>query len=683
MSKKLFRYVAWVAVMICSLAMGAIAAEESAVQIQVAKPGATVTIDRVVENGKVLVSVVDAEKNPLLGLSAGDFAVMQSGLAAKIFSVQPIAESQEVPRHIVLVLDNSSSMDQRNAVEPLLAGVSELLKTIRPIDDVQIVVFNMKQKVTMAGRKLRVEIFKSNKPAELQGFATKAYHEGMTGRTVLYEAMLAGLGLIGKMPATEPRFMVVFSDGEDLNSAYKRDDVYKTAEGVGSFSAYAIDFMPGSGKDSFLSKFSSENHGQIWKAAAASNLVPIFQSVASTMQYYYVVSYALPPTVAPASLTIEEVKTIDSSPMLGHIYFAEGSSEIPSQYVRFTGPGETTGFDPQKLRGTLEKYYQVLNIVGKRLIDHPEAQITLIGCNADTGKEKGNKKLSTQRAEAVKNYLQQVWNIAPERMAIEARNLPEMPSSRQLKEGQAENRRVEIRSTAPAILSPIPSVYLAAQIDTPALTVRPSAVLPRSIARWKITASNAEGKLADVAGEGAPASEVQVPLPTTDLQAIGKGGAIEVKLELQDAKGNSVMLSSEPIKVTFIETRQRLAQKQGQKVQEKYALILFAFDKDTIDARNQEIVNTVAARIKELPQATIEIVGHTDNIGKPAYNVKLSERRALAVYKLLAAAYGEAAGERIRYAGVGPNTPLYDNQSPEARAFNRTVTITLEYMSAE
>ncbi len=33
--------------------------------------------------------------------------------------------------------------------------------------------------------------------------------------------------------------------------------------------------------------------------------------------------------------------------------------------------------------------------------------------------------------------------------------------------------------------------------------------------------------------------------------------------------------------------------------------------------------------------------------------------------------------------GVGPNTPLYDNMSPEARSFNRTVTITLEYLSNE
>ena len=683
MGSKLFRCAFLVAVMVGSLAMTAIAAEGSTVQIRVAKPGATVTIDRVIENGKVLVSVVDAGKNQLFGLSADDFAVTQSGLTAKILSVQPLAESLDVPRHIVLVLDNSSSMVQRNAVEALLAGVGELLKTIRPIDQVQMVVFNLKRTVNMGGRKLRVETFKSNRSAELQDFAAKAYRGGITYGTVLHEAMLAGLDLIGKMPATEPRFMVIFSDGEDQSSAYEREDVVKAAQGPGLFNAYAIDFMPGPDKDKFLTTFTGQNHGQIWKAASATNLIPIFQSVASTMQYYYVVSYVLPPTVAPASLTIEEIKTIDASPMLGHIYFANGSSEIPPQYVRFSGPAKTTGFDPQQLRGTLEKYCQVLNIVGKRLADRPEATIKLVGCNANTGTETGNKKLSAQRAEAVRNYLQQVWNIAPQRMSIEARNLPEMLSSRQLKEGQEENRRVEIRSTDPAILSPIPSIYLASQIDTPALTVRPNAIAPRDIARWKITAANAGGNLADLAGEGIPAPEVQVPLPTTDLGAMGTGGAIAVKMELQDNKGHSVVFSPEPVKVNFIQTSQRLAQKQDLKVQEKYALILFDFDKDTIDARNREIVDKVAARIRELPQAAVEIVGHTDNIGKEAYNSKLSDRRALAVYKLLATAYGEAAGDRIRYSGVGPNTPLYDNLSPEARAFNRTVTITLEYLSAQ
>ncbi len=780
----------------------AFSADTADLQINVAKPGSSVIVDQVIKDGKVLVSVSDAEKNPLLGLNVGDFTVTQSGRTAKILSVQPIAESQDVPRHIVLVLDNSFSMQERNAVKPLLDGVDSLLKIVRPIDQVHVVVFDNKLTTTAGGRVLHVQTFQSNQVAELKEFAKKAYGPGLTPTTVLYEGMLAGLDLIDKMPATEPRFMVVFSDGEDLNSAYMSEDVIKAAQGIKRFNAYAIDFMPSTKANKFLTTFADQNHGQIWKATSETNLVPIFQNVASKMQYYYVVNYefvttgkltvvptaltfnevrtatletridasaltlrpvvdsangiarwtvavsntkgkvaeltgegapaselkvALPTadlqalaaggdleikmelqdskgqnlvltappvkvivlqtraslTVVPASLTIEEIKTIDASPMLGHIYFAKGASEIPAQYIRFTAAGETAGFDEQKFRDTLEKYYQVLNIVGKRMVDNPGATITLAGCNDNTGEEKGKKRLSTQRAESVRNYLQTVWSIAPERMPIEARNLPAMPSTSKSKEGQAENRRVEIRTADPAILAPIRSTYLATRIDVSALTLRPDVVSSNGIEHWKITASNAAGNLAELSGNGSPARETMIPLSTKDLQALAAAGDITVKMEMQDSKGQRMLLSSDPIKVNFIQTSQRLAQKQDLRVQEKYALILFDFNKDTIDARNQEIVAKIVTRMKTLPKSTTEIVGHTDNIGTEAYNIKLSQRRALAVNKLLVAAYGEAPADRIRFSGVGPNTPLYDNLSPEARGFNRTVTITLEYLSAE
>jgi len=387
--------------------------------------------------------------------------------------------------------------------------------------------------------------------------------------------------------------------------------------------------------------------------------------------------------ITPAGLKIEEIKTIDVSPMLGHIYFARGSGEILPQYVRFSGPGETAGFDEQKFTGTLEKYYQDLNIIGKRLAGKPEARITLVGCNDNSAKEKGNKKLSTQRAEAVRNYLKAIWNIAPERMAIESRNLPAKPSSIQLKDGQAENRRAEIVSTDPAILAPIRSTYLTSWIDTPDLTLRPDVVAPYGIANWRITVANASVTLADLAGKGALAKETRIPFGSRDLKALATGGDITVKIELQDRAGQRMVLSPAPVTIDFTQTTERLAQKQNLRVQEKYALVLFDFDKETIDTPNQEIINTIVARIKSLPQATVEIVGHTDNIGKESYNKKLSERRALAVYKLLSAGFGESLGDRIRYSGVGQSTPLFDNLSPEARTFNRTVTVTLEYLSAE
>lgn len=780
------------------------ATDGTEVQVRASKQDAIVTVEKVIDDGKVLLSVSDSANNPMFGLTVSDFVVTANGRTAKIISVQPIEESLDVPRNIVLVLDNSASMRDRNAINPLLAGVDELLKIVRPIDQVQVVVFSRgERKMSMGGRDLRVRTFKSSDPNDLKNFVAEVYRDdAITSTTRLYEAILAGLEIIRAMPEDEPRFMVVFSDGEDLNSAYDEEDVIKAAEGVGRFRAYGIDYMPGTKTDKFLREFTEGNNGGIWKATSETNLVPIFQSVASKMQYYYVVSYLFPTTgslavtptsltiddigaldapavsridaselrlrpvvdtaygivrwkatlansggtlvlqrgegapaaeivvpikaddldriaaggditatvevtdlkgqtavltagpvkvnyfrttgsltVAPASLTIEEIKTIDSSPMLGHIYFATGSAEIPDQYIRLAGTEETAAFDEQRFRDTMEKYYQILNIVGKRLNERPQAIISLIGCNSNTGTERGNRKLSAARAEAVREYLQTVWNIAPERITTEARNLPEFPSSSRLEEGQAENRRVEIRPDDPAILAPARSTYLAASIDTATLSLRPVVNAAHGVARWTVAVANSRGSLGDLSGEGEPPVEISVPLQTGDLNEMGTAGDITVRMMVTDQKGQELALSTEPVKVNFIQTSQRLAQKKDFLVREKYALILFDFDSDAISVGNKRIVNQIVGRIRELPEATVEIVGHTDNIGKEDYNIKLSERRALSVYKLLTAAYGEDFGERILHSGVGPNDPLYDNITPEARAFNRTVTITLEYVA--
>ncbi|MBU1397964.1 MAG: OmpA family protein, partial [Proteobacteria bacterium] len=796
----------------------AFAAGESELQVRAGKPGAIVTLERQLNDGMVQLSVSDAANRPIIGMTKDDFVVTASGRTARIISAQLIANSLDVPRNIVMVLDNSDSMSHRSAVKPLLAGVDELLKIVRPIDQVQIVVFSGKEKMTMGGRDLRVRTFKSNNPGELRNFVHESYRDGMTQTTVLNEGMLAGLELIRTMPANEPRFMVVFSDGEDINSEYKENEVTRVAEGVGRFNAYAIDYMPDAATDKFLMAFAEQNRGQIWKAKSETSLVPIFQSVASKMQYFYVVTYLFPTSgslavapasvtinelaaidlssqpersagvapakhasgtsridtsaltlrpvvdtaysfarwkiilansrgtlvekdgegippaeivvplktddlgllaaggdikvsmevqdskgqsiiltappvkvnyfkttgslaVAPASLTIEEIKTIDSSPMLGYIYFLKGASDLSAQYVRLAGPGETTTYDEQRFRDTLEKYYQVLNIIGKRLTDHPAATITLTGCNDNTGTEKRNLKLSTARAEAVRDYLQSVWNIASDRIRTDARNLPEIPSTNRLEEGRAENRRVEIRADDSSILAPVRSTYMSVRIDADALTLRPAVNAPHNVANWTVRAANKNGSLGELSGEGAPPAEIRIPMRTRNLNEMSIGGDITITMVVKDREGQILELAAGPVKVNFIQTSQRLAQKQDFRVQEKYALILFDFDSDAISARNQEIVNAIVARIRELSQTTAEIVGHTDTIGKEDYNIKLSQRRALSAYKLLSAAYGVVPSDHIRHSGVGPNDPLFDNITPEARALNRTVIITLEYMA--
>jgi outer membrane protein OmpA-like peptidoglycan-associated protein len=113
-------------------------------------------------------------------------------------------------------------------------------------------------------------------------------------------------------------------------------------------------------------------------------------------------------------------------------------------------------------------------------------------------------------------------------------------------------------------------------------------------------------------------------------------------------------------------------------VLEKYALILFDFDSAEIKQRNKEVVDQIIARMNEMPDARLSIVGHTDNIGAESYNDNLSKRRAQAVLDQLMAA-GMTSDQKLSHTGVGARNPLYNNATPEGRALNRTVTVTLEY----
>ncbi|MBL7968293.1 MAG: PD40 domain-containing protein [Prolixibacteraceae bacterium] len=65
----------------------------------------------------------------------------------------------------------------------------------------------------------------------------------------------------------------------------------------------------------------------------------------------------------------------------------------------------------------------------------------------------------------------------------------------------------------------------------------------------------------------------------------------------------------------------------------------------------------------------IEIGGHTDNVGSAEMNKKLSESRALEVYKYLVA--HNIDQERMKYSGYGLSMPVVPNDTPEGRALNR------------
>jgi len=69
----------------------------------------------------------------------------------------------------------------------------------------------------------------------------------------------------------------------------------------------------------------------------------------------------------------------------------------------------------------------------------------------------------------------------------------------------------------------------------------------------------------------------------------------------------------------------------------------------------------------------LEIQGHTDNVGAPAANLKLSQDRAAAVKAYLV--QGGVAAARLTTSGLGDTKPVADNRTDAGRAENRRVEL--------
>ena len=105
--------------------------------------------------------------------------------------------------------------------------------------------------------------------------------------------------------------------------------------------------------------------------------------------------------------------------------------------------------------------------------------------------------------------------------------------------------------------------------------------------------------------------------------------------------------------------------------------VKFDFDKAQVKQDSYSDIENLAEFMKQFPQTSTTVEGHTDSVGNDAYNQKLSERRAGAVRDVLVNQYGVDAN-RVNAVGYGEAHPVADNATREGRAVNRRVEAAVE-----
>ncbi len=101
--------------------------------------------------------------------------------------------------------------------------------------------------------------------------------------------------------------------------------------------------------------------------------------------------------------------------------------------------------------------------------------------------------------------------------------------------------------------------------------------------------------------------------------------------------------------------------------------LLFATNSTNVSGTSQNELLTVANSLNRYPNTTVNVIGHTDNVGDAAFNQDLSERRARAVANILL--NGGVASSRVRAIGAGENQPIASNLNASGRQMNRRVEI--------
>jgi len=151
-------------------------------------------------------------------------------------------------------------------------------------------------------------------------------------------------------------------------------------------------------------------------------------------------------------------------------------------------------------------------------------------------------------------------------------------------------------------------------------------------------------------------------------------------LDLGGIKSAAKDKAKENVSVDATDVAMKELTKKLKSVQAQKGLIVFKTGSAEIDAVKSRIpLQAIHEIIMKVPGFKVQIEGHTDSVGDPKSNMKLSEKRADAVKKYLIDVC-KTPSNRLKAKGFGDTQPIADNKTKAGQAKNRRVDFSVTKM---
>ena len=174
------------------------------------------------------------------------------------------------------------------------------------------------------------------------------------------------------------------------------------------------------------------------------------------------------------------------------------------------------------------------------------------------------------------------------------------------------------------------------------------------------------------------ANATQIKDTSTQLQTTKSELGNEIKAV--DTKAGGAMSTAETARTAVGETGKRVDGLTNQfENRNNYAVaaensVLFAFNSAKLQPEFHAVLDTLAQKIKQDPNAVIVLEGRTDSTGDADYNIKLGQQRMDAVLRYLIV-QSDVPVQRIYQVSLGKDKPVADNKTKEGREQNRATVV--------